>query len=128
MYNKIITENFVNPKHTGRIVKPEGRADYSNRNCHNTVKVYLRIKDDVIKQASFEASGCPVTIASSSVLMGIITGKNLQQVKDITYEYLLVEMGQMPPHKFECALTCLKATLEAIKKYERKQRRQNKNN
>jgi NifU-like protein involved in Fe-S cluster formation len=123
MYNKKIIENFVNPKNAGKITKPEGRADYSDDICHNTVKVFLRIKKGIITDAKFKASGGPVTIASSSVLMQMIINKTVEEVKNISYEFLLVEMGAMPPEKFDCALTGLKATYEAIKKYERKQKK-----
>jgi nitrogen fixation NifU-like protein len=45
--------------------------------------VWLRLKDDVIEDVSFEGAGCAISKASASLMTSAVKGKRLAEVKDM---------------------------------------------
>ena len=48
------------------------------------MKIYLRIKDDKIKDIKFQTMGCIAAIATSSMTTELAKGKTLEQANKIT--------------------------------------------
>jgi NifU-like protein involved in Fe-S cluster formation len=64
--------------------------------CGDTIKLYLKINGNIIKDAKFEYFGCVASAASASVLTELIKGKTLEEAKKITEEDILKELGELP--------------------------------
>jgi len=78
--NEKIKEHFRNPQNVGEIENPEGMGAINNPVCGDTTKLYLRIKEGVVKDAKFLSFGCAVTIASASVFTEKIKGKEIPKL------------------------------------------------
>lgn len=93
-----------------------------NPRCGDVMKVYLKIKKDKIKDASFQTFGCPAAIAASDAMCELAKGKTLAAAKKITSKDIVKKLGgEMPPIKLHCSvlgMQTLKKAIESYKKHE----------
>ncbi len=75
----------------------------------------MRVADDQISDVKFSGRGCAVSQASASILTEMVEGKTLAEVKTITKEDLLDEIGiPVSPARMSCALLGLKVLKAGI--------------
>lgn len=122
MYHKKVIDLFLSPQNVGEIVKPDAKIEVENA-CGSVVKLYLRIENNVIKDAKFKAFGCPVTIAACSLATGMIVNETIEEAKELPFERILVEMVTIPEEKIGCVQAVVNAVIQVIEVYEKKQKK-----
>jgi nitrogen fixation NifU-like protein len=121
MYPKKVLKHFMHPKNLGKIKDADGVGEVTNPICGDTTKIYIKVKDNKIKDIKFETLGCAAAIATSSVATQLVKGKSLDYAKKITSKDVLKELdGGLPKPKVHCSLLALDALKNAIKDYEKK--------
>ena len=120
MYNEKVLEHFKNPHNQGAIENPDAYAQVGNPVSGDIMKIYLKIKDDVIEDIKFETLGCVAAIANSSITTEMAKGKTLAEVKALTKDQVVAELGGLPASKVHCSVLALDALHEAIREYEEK--------
>lgn len=120
MYNEKVMENFMNPKNTGVIEDPSGEGTVGNASCGDIMKIYLKIEDNVIKDAKFQTFGCAAAIASSSVATDMIIGKTVDEALKLTNAQVIEELEGLPPQKIHCSVLAEEAIKKAIEDYKSK--------
>lgn len=82
LYRELILDHARHPRHFGRLDKPTHSAEGINPLCGDKLKLYLRIgRDQTIAEASFEGSGCAISVASASLLTDIVAGLKTEQAE-----------------------------------------------
>lgn len=117
MYNKKVIEVFSNPKNVGEIENANGVGSVGNAACGDIMKIYLKIENDVITDASFQTFGCAAAIASSSVATDMIKGKTVDEALKIKNADVVEALEGLPPQKIHCSVLAEEAIGEAIKDY-----------
>lgn len=84
LYSEKVMDHFRNPRNVGVIEDADGVGEVGNAKCGDIMKIYLKIKDDVIEDAKFETFGCGSAIASSSMATELIKGKPVSQAMALT--------------------------------------------
>ena len=74
-YTDKVKEHFKNPKNVGELADPDAVGEAGSLVCGDMLKIYLKIENDIIKDATFQTFGCGSAIASSSALTEMIRGK-----------------------------------------------------
>ena len=95
MYNKRIMAIFANPKNVGILQGASGIGQYTNETTNDVYKLYLKIEEDTIVDASFKAFCGADGIAIFSILTEKLIGKTLSDAKQITSEEILQEIGEL---------------------------------
>lgn len=126
IYREEILEHWQNPQNFGEIKGADVVIDQINPLCGDTVRFFFKFKrvkesksERVIDKVSFTGNGCAISVAASSILSGILKGKNVEAVKKITGEDVLAMIGgkkNFPPARLKCAFLAL----EAVKKLDSK--------
>jgi nitrogen fixation NifU-like protein len=119
MYTEKVMKHFRNPKNMGSIKDADAVGEAGNPVCGDIMKIYLKIKDNKIKEIKFETLGCPAAIATTSVLTTLAKGKTLGEAKRISWKDIVGSLGGLPPVKMHCsslATEALKAAIEDYKK------------
>ncbi len=109
IYREIILDHYQNPRNRGTLEPSDYSYEDSNPLCGDEVRIDVRVKDDAIDEIAFSGQGCAISQASASILMELVDGKSLDEVKKIDKDELLDEIGiDLSPARLKCALLSLK--------------------
>jgi nitrogen fixation NifU-like protein len=91
----------------------------SNPLCGDEIDIHLKIESNKVEEIKFEGRGCAISQASASMLTEMVTGKNLDFVKDLKKEDILENIGllNLGPARIKCALLSLKVLKVGMVKY-----------
>lgn len=116
-YTKEVMEHYRNPKNVGKIDDADAVGEAGSLTCGDALKIYLKIKDNIVTDAKFQTFGCGSAVASSSVLTEMIIGKPLDDVKKITNKEIADKLGGLPPEKMHCSVMGHEALENALSNY-----------
>ena len=120
MYSEIVMDHFRNPRNAGRIEDADGIGQVGNPKCGDIMKIYLKIKDDIIEDVKFETFGCGSAIASSSIATEMIKGKSINEAVEISNKAVVEALGGLPPVKIHCSVLAEQAIKSALYDYAQK--------
>jgi nitrogen fixation NifU-like protein len=116
-YNRKVMEHFTHPRNVGEMNDADGVGKASNKIDGDLVVVYLKIKDDKIKDVSFQTFGCAAAIASSSMFTEMIKGKRIEEALSIDKQMVADALEGMPANKVECSILAPEALRAAVEDY-----------
>ena len=117
MYSEKVMDHFRNPRNVGVIENADGIGEVGNPVCGDIMKIYLKIKNDVIEDVKFETFGCGSAIASSSMATELIKGKPLSEALQLTNKAVTEALDGLPAHKIHCSVLAEEAIKKAVKDY-----------
>lgn len=103
MYNEIITDHFLNPRHLGELADANGVGTIGDPACGDFLRVYVRLDKDTIQDISFLCQGCPAAIASGSATCELALGKTIHEAARITEQTVSQYLGGLPGEKVHCS-------------------------
>ena len=91
----------------------------SNPLCGDEIDIHLKIESNKVEEVEFEGRGCAISQASASMLTEMVTGKDLEFVKDLKKEDILENIGllNLGPARIKCALLSLKVLKVGMVQY-----------
>ncbi len=117
MYTEKVMDHFSNPRNVGEISDADAVGQVGNPTCGDIMKIYLKIKDNVIEDIKFQTFGCGAAIATSSMITEMAKGKTLEEALKITNKQVAEELEGLPPQKMHCSNLAADALHDAIKNY-----------
>lgn len=109
IYREIILDHYQNPRNRGILDPADFTYEDTNPLCGDEIRIDVRVADDRVSEVKFSGRGCAVSQASASILTEMIEGKSLADVKTISKDDLLDEIGiPVSPARLKCALLGLK--------------------
>jgi len=63
-------------------------TDGYNPLCGDRLRLYAKVRDDVIEDLSFQGEGCAIFTASSSMLTEVLKGRKVSEIRGILDEFL----------------------------------------
>lgn len=117
LYTETVMDHFTHPRNVGEIPDADGIGEIGNAKCGDIMKMYLKIKDNVITDIKFETFGCGSAIASSSIATEMIKGKTIEEALAVTNKQVVDALGGLPAHKLHCSVLAEEAIKAAVKNY-----------
>ena len=117
LYTDTVMDHFRNPRNVGEIENADGVGEVGNAKCGDIMKIYLKIKDNVITDIKFETFGCGSAIASSSMATEMIKGKTIEEALALTNRQVVDALGGLPAHKLHCSVLAEEAVKSAVRDY-----------
>lgn len=115
IYREIILDHYKNPRNKGTLDPHDYSAEDVNPLCGDEVRIDLRLDNGVVSDVRFQGRGCAVSQASASILTEMIEGKSLEELKALTKDDLLEEIGiPVSPARLKCALLSLNVLRSSI--------------
>jgi len=81
LYQQVILDHSKSPRNFGQLESANRVAHGHNPLCGDNYAIFARMEGDVIKEITFQGSGCAISKASASLLTELVKGKNRAEVK-----------------------------------------------
>ena len=119
IYHEMIIDYSRNPLNYGKMENPDVSFHDSNPLCGDSIDIDMKIEDSKVSDIKFHGKGCAICMACSSVLTEITKGKDIEEVKKITKNDILGELGleNLQAVRIKCALLSLKVLKSALYSY-----------
>ena len=104
LYTETVMDHFMHPRNVGSIENADGVGEVGNAKCGDIMKMYLKIRDNVIEDVKFETFGCGSAIASSSVATEMVKGKTIEEALAVTNKQVVDALGGLPAYKLHCSV------------------------
>lgn len=88
LYTQFILEESRNNEHRKNLPHCTHSELGHNPSCGDEITIQLEVKDDIIQDAAFSGEGCAISQASTSVMIGLIKGKDLRSAGETVEQFL----------------------------------------
>lgn len=75
LYQELILDHNKNPHNFYKLENADRSAEGFNPLCGDKVTIYMKLEGDVIKEISFQGSGCAISKASASLMTETLKNK-----------------------------------------------------
>jgi len=110
LYRQVIIERYKSPHYRGELDPHDISFEDENPLCGDHIRIDLRVDaEGIVKEAAFSGHGCAISQASADLLIESVVGKPLEEVKELTKQDVLDNLGiDLGPVRLKCALLPLK--------------------
>ena len=81
LYQELILDHSKRPRNFRELAGANRHAEGYNPLCGDRATVYLLVEGDVVRELSFQGSGCSISTASASMMTDALKGKTLAETK-----------------------------------------------
>ena len=117
LYTETVMDHFMHPRNVGEIENPDGVGQVGNAKCGDIMRMYIKVKDDVITDCKFNTFGCGSAIATSSMATELIKGKPISEALELSNKAVVEALDGLPAHKIHCSVLAEEAVRAAVKDY-----------
>jgi nitrogen fixation protein NifU and related proteins len=96
LYQSVILDHNKSPRNFRSMESADRSAEGYNPLCGDRLKVWLRLKDNLIEDVSFEGAGCAISKASASLMTTAVKGKRVEDVHQLFDLFHRMVTGQLP--------------------------------
>jgi nitrogen fixation NifU-like protein len=75
LYQETILDHSKRPRNHHSMQNADRQAEGYNPLCGDKLRLYLKMENDIVADASFEGSGCAISTASASLMTDSLKGK-----------------------------------------------------
>ena len=83
LYQEVILDHNRRPRNFHKLEGANRTAEGYNPLCGDQITVYLRLEDGVIRDISFQGSGCAISKASASMMTASLKGKTTDEAEGL---------------------------------------------
>ena len=94
LYQEIILDHYKHPHHAGLREPFEAEVHHVNPTCGDEVTLRVHVSDGVVADVSYDAVGCSISQASTSVMADLVIGKPIDDAMGIHQEFLTLMQGK----------------------------------
>jgi nitrogen fixation protein NifU and related proteins len=98
LYQEIILDHYKNPHHEGLREPFEAEVHHVNPTCGDEVTMRVHLSgegtDAVVSDVSYDAEGCSISQAATSVMTDLVIGKRLAEALSVHETFLTMMQGR----------------------------------
>ncbi|MDD2487323.1 MAG: iron-sulfur cluster assembly scaffold protein [Candidatus Gracilibacteria bacterium] len=117
LYSEIITSYSKNPPNRFEMEDFSVRYNEESRLCGDTIEIFLKIENGIIKDYSFIGNTSIITTACASIFGESIIDLDISEVLDFDLNHIKSLVGEISPRRKYAATLGLLATHNAIHSY-----------
>lgn len=116
-YSEIVIDHWLNPRNLGQLNNYHGYSEKITSSCGDSMWIWLKIKDNVIQNATYVSDICIGAVSSGSILTEMAKGKRIVEALRISPDDILRALGGLPKNFAHCATLADMALKAAIRDY-----------
>ena len=93
LYQEIILDHYRNPRHKG-LREGSIEVHHVNPTCGDEVTLRVHVEGGSVGDVSYDAVGCSISQASTSVLTDLVIGKSVDEAMAIHQAFLTLMQGK----------------------------------
>ncbi len=97
LYQDMIIDHSKRPRNRRKLAGANRHAKGYNPLCGDIVTIYLKVEDGLVKDVSFEGSGCAISTASASILTETLRGKTTAEAEKLFHVFHDLVTGKPVP-------------------------------
>ncbi|MGZ8744436.1 MAG: Fe-S cluster assembly sulfur transfer protein SufU [Nocardioides sp.] len=98
LYQEIILDHYKHPHHAGLREPYEAEVHHVNPTCGDEITLRVHLSgtdaDAVVEDVSYDAEGCSISQASTSVMADLVIGKPVGEAVGIHEQFLTLMQGR----------------------------------
>jgi nitrogen fixation NifU-like protein len=117
VYSAELLDHFQNPRNAGEVEAPDATAQLENPACGDILELTLKLEGKRITDIRFRAKGCVPAMACGSAITELVTGKNVDEARQVSREELVRKVGGLPQasaHAGHLAMDTLATLLRSL--------------
>lgn len=115
-YSDKAIQYYLDKKNMG-VLSDANQVSELTGHCGDTMKIFLKIDEEIIRDAKIQVLGCPGAISAAMAAMDMIKGKNLDDALKVTDRDIFRELEEIPDQKQHCIRLTNKTIEKAICDY-----------
>ena len=135
LFQQLILEHYKNPRNRGDLPDADAVIYMNNPTCGDEVHLQLKFDGDRVTDARFMGHGCSISMASTSMMTGLLKGKSQAEARGLAARFTEMMHGDAEaardkklgdlralageskvPVRIKCALLGWNALEEALKR------------
>ncbi len=108
LYQQVILEHNKKPRNFKKLETANRVAEGYNPLCGDQLTVYLEVDGDIVKDVSFEGSGCAISKAAASMMTQSVKGKTRAEAEQLFHEFHRMVKGELDAETEDNSLGRLK--------------------
>jgi nitrogen fixation protein NifU and related proteins len=88
MYQEVILDHYKHPEHKGLSQEKDIQVHHINPSCGDEITLNLSMNDGRVSEVSWDGVGCSISMASASMMSGLLTGKSVTDANEIVGAFL----------------------------------------
>ena len=81
LYRDVIVDHNRKPRNFRAMPDADAHADGFNPLCGDRLTIYVRLEGGIIRDVSFQGSGCAISVASASLLTESVKGRSIEDAE-----------------------------------------------
>lgn len=99
LYQQVIVDHSKRPRNFRVLENADRKVEGYNPLCGDKITIYVKLENNVVKDISFEGSGCAISTASASLLTESLKGKTLADAEALFESFHNLVTGLEPAHE-----------------------------
>ncbi len=95
LYQQVILDHNKKPRNFHKLETANRVAEGFNPLCGDQFTVYMQLEDGVVKDVSFEGSGCAISKAAASMMTQSVKGKTREEAQMLFREFHGLVTGEL---------------------------------
>ncbi len=88
LYQEVILDHYKRPEYKGLGHDFQIAVHHVNPSCGDEITLHLRLDNNSLLQLTWDGVGCSISMASASVMAGLLNGKTIDQGQPILDAFL----------------------------------------
>ena len=94
LYQEIILDHYKHPHHQGLREPFEAEVHHVNPTCGDELTLRVHLADGVVSDVSYDAIGCSISQAATSVMADLVIGKPVDEAMAVQETFLTLMQGK----------------------------------
>jgi nitrogen fixation NifU-like protein len=101
LYQDVILEHSKAPRNYRELPQANRKAEGYNPLCGDHFTLYVDLEGDIVRDISFQGSGCAISKASASMLTQMVKGKTRAEAQKLFDKFLQLVKGESEGNQAE---------------------------